>query len=383
MLVRCGLVEELRMSSSAWPEMLGSATVEREQRADARMRLFDLHVELFVNAPARDRETIRAFEALALGFMPQLGAAALAKAARVLAPCEDTPPAVLGYLFRRSAETRSAVLDLAPALPPLVADLLIGCGSARDLAGRPGLDPWTQERLLVMEDPRVEDALAANSLTALGEGALRHLIDRAAARPSLGRILLARADLGIVDEAALYLFADPARQRLVRDRIEASAVFQRRTLPRLSQEETDILVGHAGAGEIAAFQAKLASALSFAEPVAWHFLRSDRHDLLALALAACGMEESAAVRIFLTLHPAISHPVRSVFGLTETIRSVPQATARILVEFIMRQRVDQQERDDASRHAPINAPAGMPASSPAAVAPTERLQREEPRRLAG
>jgi hypothetical protein len=383
MVVCCGLAEELRMSSSAWPEMLGPATVERERRADARARLFDLHVELFVNAPARDRETIRAFEALALGFMPQLGATALSRAARTLAPCEDTPPAVLGSLFRRSAETRSSVLELAPVLPPLVADLLIGSGSARELAARPGLAPWTQERLLLMEDPSIDDELAANSQIALSEAALRHLVERAAARPPLARILLARANLGIVEEAALYLAADPGRQRLIRERIEASAVFQRRNLARLSREETEILVGCAGAGDVAGFEGKLSGALGFAEPVAWHFVRSDRHALLALALAAAGIEESAAVRIFLTLHPAISHPVRSVFGLTETIRSVTQATAHVLVEFIMGRRIEQQEQGSTHHHVPVYEPAGVPASPPGGAVPLDRPHRDEPRRLAG
>jgi hypothetical protein len=356
--------------------------VAGELRADARVRLFGLHVELFVNAPSRDRATIRSFEALALGFMPRLDAATLARIACMLAPCEDTPATVLAYLSQRSAETRGAVLDLAPALPPLVADLLIGSGRAADLAARAGLDAWTQERLLVMDDPAVDDRLAANLHVALADTALQRLIERAMARNTLAKALLVRPDLSLADEAALYLAANPARRMLIRDRIEASAAFQRRTLTRLPRPETDALVAQAAEGDLAAFEAGLSRAFGFAGDVSWRLLRPDRQDLLALALAALAVEEPAAMRIFLTLHPVIAHPVRSVFALAETFRSVAQATALVLVEAILGQGAARQAHRDGSRHVPVFEATGTPAR-PGAPAPAEQPPHEESRRLAG
>lgn len=361
--------------------MAGPAPVERELRADARVRLFDLHAELFVNAPSRDRETLRAFEALALGFMPRLDVATLARAARMLAPCEDTPAAVLAYLFQRSAETRGIVLDLAPALPPPVADLLIGSGRASDLAARPGLDAWTQERLVVMEDAAVDDRLAANHRVALGGPSLQRLIARAASHPPLAKALLARPDLSLADEAALYLAAEPARRARIRERIEASAAFRRRTLPRLGRPETDALVTQAAAGDLPSFEAALSQGFGLAGDVPWRLLRPERQDLLALALAALAVEEEAAMRIFLTLHPVIAHPVRSVFALAETFGGVPPATAVVLVEAILGQGAACLAARDGARPAPPPEAAGTAARpvAPAAVEPP----REASRRLAG
>ncbi|HEX2555836.1 MAG TPA: hypothetical protein VHL98_19220 [Microvirga sp.] len=350
-------------------------------RADARIRLFAMHVELFVNAPSRDRETVRAFEALALGFMPRLDAATLASAARLLAPCNDTPASVLAYLFQRSADTRDAVLDLAPTLPPLVADLMIGTGRAAGLAARPGLDAWTQDRLLVMEDPVVDARLAANPHITLTETVLRRLIARAAERPALARTLLAREDIALADEAALYLAADAGRRLLIRERIEASATFQRRSLVRLPQAEAVALAARAAEGDVAAFEAALSQAFGLAGAPPWRLLRPERQDLLALALAALGIEEQAAMRIFLTLHPVVAHPVRSVFRLAESFRSVPQATARVLVEAILGADAERHEWR-SGQHVPMFEATGT-AVRPGVPAPAEQPQREEPRRLVG
>jgi hypothetical protein len=349
-------------------------------RADARVRMFDLHVELFVNAPSRDRESIRAFEALALGFMPRLDTATLARTARLLAPCGDTPATVLAYLFQRSGETRAIVLDRAPVLPPLVADLLIGSGRAGELAARAGLDARMQDRLLAMEDPAVEDRLAANPHGGLAESALQRLVARAVHRPALARILLDRADLPRADEAALYLAADPARRLLIRERIEASAAFERRSLARLPGPDGDALVAHATEGDLPSFEAGLSRAFGFAGEVAWHLLPPERQDLLALALAALGLEEEAAMRIFLTLHPVIAHPVRTVFALAETFRTVPQATALVLVEAILGQGAARQER--RAGHGPAFESAG-PSARSGAPAAAEQPHRDESRRLVG
>lgn len=332
------LVEELRMSSSAWPDEFGLVPLRRALRADSRATLFRLHTELFVNAPTRDGESIRSFEALALGFMPRLDLGSLVALARMLAPCADTPATVLAYLIQRAHETRRLVLSLAPRLPTLVSDLLIGEGpsGAVALAARAELDVTTQERLVVMENAAVDEALARNAGLSLAESVLRRLIARAADNLDLGRILLARGDLALADEACLYPAADAARRERIREALEASAPFQRTSLPaRASDAEVASLLTSAEAADVVGLEAELNAALGLDPDTAWHLLRPERHELLALGLLVLGLTEAQGVRAFLTLHPTLSHSVRAVFDLTAAFRAVAPTTALVLIEAVL------------------------------------------------
>jgi len=381
------------MSSPAWPDELGLAPSGTDRRigrfpsADARARLFALHVELFVKAPSRDRETIRSFEALALGFLPRLDRASLLAAAHILAPCPDAPPDILTYLVQRAPETRELIIQLAPHLPPGIVDLLIGFGprDAVRLASRPGRGAALQERLFQLGDALVDEAFASNLTLTLAEPVVACLASRADAWPRLGRLLLARSDLAPADEAALYCAADPARRARIRARIEASSAAYGPALPsRLGAEDADALLAHAGESDLPGFEAALARALGLPPDTAWHLLRPERQELLALALIALGLEETACIRIFLTLHPAISHSVGAVFALTETVRAVPRATANALVEAILRQPVAQGREALVARppRATVD-PAGTPPQMPALRGPLEPAAYDALQRLAG
>src|SRR5918998_1273074 len=143
---------------SAWPD-LGSGWLPSE--APDRSALLRLHAEMFAKARARDRETLRAFEAIALGFLPRVDIATLIAVAEFVAPCPDTPDAVLVALAQRSREASAIVAGRAPRLPGAVVDLLLGTAQGRlSLAGRTGLDASTLERLLVCHEPGVDEALA-------------------------------------------------------------------------------------------------------------------------------------------------------------------------------------------------------------------------------
>src|SRR5829696_3769940 len=144
-------LKELRMgATSAWPDLWDIALAERAP-ADARATLLVMHAEIFASAPVRDRETIENFEAIALGFLPLVELQTLTTIARLLAPGIDTPAAVLEYLTRRSPETRRMVVALAPRLPGVAIDLLLGSAADRvALAVRRDLDARTLERLLMV-----------------------------------------------------------------------------------------------------------------------------------------------------------------------------------------------------------------------------------------
>jgi hypothetical protein len=353
----------------------------REERPDARATLFRLHVELFVNAPSRDRETIRSFEALALGFMPRLDLANLTPLAQQLAPCEDTPAAVLAYLVQRSAAMRALVLALAPAIPAEIADLLIGEGlpGAVALASHPRLSASAQQRLTVMEEAAVDEALARNVAVALSEPVLRRLLARAAEHPGIARALLTRPDLALVDEVSLYCAADPVRRAAMIGKIEASALFHRTGLPaRLSGPEVEALLARAHAGDVMGLEASLNEVLGFAPETTWHLLQPERRELLTLAFLVLGLDEENAIGIFLTLHPALSHSVRAVFALTDVFRAVAPSTALVILEAVF----DQSITRTGLRPAVTRLLALESNAAPAMLLRPTLPVRDEPQRLA-
>jgi hypothetical protein len=296
-----------------------------------------LHAELFVTAPARDRATIRSFEAIALGFLPRLDLATLLAVARLVVPCEDTPASILDHLVQRSPETRQIVVRQAPRLPTSVISFLLG--SARDriaLAARPDLDETTLGRLLVLGEEAVDTAVAANRRLNADHPAFERLLVRGHDRPAIACALLARDDLSAADEAVLYLAADAERRARILSRIAASAQFQRPHLPlRLTTWQVEQLLEVARCGDVPELEKLLSSGLGLPPSTQWRILEAGRHQLLALALRTLGVAEEDATRLFLTLHPALSHSVATVFGLVHTMRTVERATALALVEAIL------------------------------------------------
>ena len=367
------------MASSAWPDLWSVALAEGDP-ADARAKLLRLHAELFISAPIRDKDAVESFEAIALGFAPHVTQTVLVDVARMVASCPDTPASVLDALAQRFPETRDIVMDLAPRLPPTVVDLLLGTRRDRlALAARPDLDERTLERLLVLHDRDVDEALAANRALLPGDEGFAALIERARSNPALARALLARSDLPVADQAALYLFADMDRRVLIRSQVAASALFQRPHLPfRLAPAKAEELLAAAQRGDVAGFETQLTACFGLPPDVEWRLLERDRHELIALALRALGLEEEDATRIFLTLHPAVSHSVATVFSLVRIARIVARPTALALVEAILAARTAFAP---VGRHMPAMDPSGTPSAAPQAQHDRARRRTEDPQRI--
>src|SRR4051812_46329190 len=308
-------------ATSAWPDLWDIALAERAP-VDARATLMTMQAELFASAPVRDRDTIEAFEALALGFLPWVDPATRIAVARLVVPCPDTPETVLAYLTRASSETRTIVVALAPDLPGTVIDLLLGSPESRVLlAVRGDLVPATAERLALVHEGAVDHALARNAGVPATDPTLSQLVERARHDPALARALLQRGDLTASDEASLYLVADPEQRARIQERVAASALFQRTQLPlRPGPSEIENLHTLAARGNVPDFEAGLTSRLGLPSGTEWGLIEDRRHDLLALGLVACGVSEEDSTRIFLTLHPALAHSVLKVFGLVRVCR---------------------------------------------------------------
>lgn len=303
---------------------------------DACAALLKVNAEMFVAAPARDRESIETFEALAMGFLPKADRATLADIARILAPCPDTPPSVLDYLQRHTSESHGSVqhdrIDAAPA--PDRRRLATTAGRVQ-LASDRQIGEAMIELILVLREEASENALAANPALSSSWGAFHRLVRRAIDRPDLARILLERTDLARMHEACLYLAADRKRRALIREHLARSLAQGASTTLRLPEQGIAALTLAAADNDIAHFERTLSDAFGFPGTTEWHILQIGRHPLLALALKALGLERKEAACIFLTLHPALSYRLSALRELMHEMRDVPQAVALAIIEAVL------------------------------------------------
>jgi hypothetical protein len=352
------------MSRFEWPDLSCLASLARNQDLDVRPVLLRVHADLFAAAPSRDRATIEAFEALALGFLPTVDDATAAIVARKLAPIADTPVRILDALIQRGGEARTAILERSRmTAEPTGAVPRRG----RALPTPPPYKTLTFEEvdeLLALQDADVDLALARNGYTQLSSAQFEQLVQRARERPLLALTLLERRDLSIGDEAVLYLHADDARRGEIRSRLEPQAALAGRVPPpRADQGAVDMLLDHARALDVGAFEAQLTQMLRLTPAPSWRFQLEPRRELLALALVAAGLAPEECIRIFLTLHPAISRSVRTVFRLAEIARTVPRPVALHLVEAILGASAEAPRQ---GRYVPVMDPSGSPARDRAA-----------------
>jgi hypothetical protein len=330
---------ELRMSSSnpdLWSDLSGFGHAE-SATPDMRAALLKVNAEMFAAAPARDRESIETFETLMLGSLPRSDSATLLELARVLAPCTDTPASVLDYIVRHAPEARSIVVQNAVGLSAEVTRRQVATPAGRlRLAASSDLDLAVARKLLLLGESAVEEALAANPVLATDSTTFRELLRRSRHRPALARILLARNDLPMRDEASLYLGADVPRRLAIRERVTATLARRRITLScALTEEDVAELLGASRRGEVERLEEFLSTLFGFPPSTEWHVLAIGRHRLLALALKALGMTRADATRIFLSLHPALSYPLSAIKELVREVRDVPAPVALVIVEAIL------------------------------------------------
>ena len=328
------------MASSSNPDLwsgLSGFGSSESATPDMRAALLKVNAEMFVAAPARDRESIETFEALMLGSLPRADSVTLLALARILAPCADAPPSVLDYLVQHSAEARAIVLQHATRLPQTMnrRQLATPAGRLR-LAARLDLASATIRSLLLLREEDVAQALAANPAVAPGTASFKLLMQRARCRPALARILLERDDLPPSDAATLYLAADATRRAAIREQVAALLSRRRITLScALTEVDVAELVAVSRRGDVERLETLLSTFFELSSSVEWRVLELGRHRLLALALKALGLARRDATRIFLCLHPALSYPLSAIKELVREVRDVPGPVALALIEAIL------------------------------------------------
>jgi hypothetical protein len=342
------------MPDFQWPDLSSLASLARTQDLDLRPVLLRVHADLFIAAPSRDKETVRTFEALALGFLPLVDTATAAIVAHKLAPFPETPPRVLDALMRRGGEVRAAVLAGTPMASERgepVADANLR--RLRLLSRGRELSPADVSELLSARDEAIDLALARNVEAPLVPSELQQLAERGRNRSDLALALLER-ELGPGEEAILYLHADRTRRAQIRVRLEPVVALSATSyVPRASQNSVDLLVGAAMARDMPAFETELAGLLGLSVMPAWSFHSEERRELLALALVAAGVPDESCIRIFLTLDRTVACSVQAVFRLAQTVRTVSRPLATYLVEASLGVTIAAGR---PARHAPVIGP---------------------------
>jgi len=342
------------MSGSALSDLTSLMALGRERDLDMRPVLLRVQTDLFVTARHRDRATIMAFEALAVGLLAAIDDDTAAIIARKLAPVAETPESVLLLLVLRGGETRRAVIEQAPALSELMIAAATGDGADLSvfLAARHGLTAPEVAELVARDDAAVDLALARNPHLNVTGTTLDVLVDRARLRPALAAALLERDDLPAGHQAALYLSAPEGRRAAIRAGVAPLASARGHGFRAAAAPDCAELVRLAAAGAGLEFGAELAAMLRLDPAPPWSFGREEQHDLLPLALLAAGVGEEDTVRILLTLDPAIALSVATVFRLVRLFRETERPTAVYLVEAIL----GAARAPHSGRQVPVSAP---------------------------
>lgn len=352
-------------------DLSGLASLAQERALDLRPVVLRVQTDLFITAPVRDGVTIEAFEALACGLLPLVDKTTAASIARKLAPVRDTPENVLRVLARHSPEACCTVVALAPSLSAVIIEDAVASASqvAGAFASRSDLDDRQIALLVDQDETAVDLALAGNHALSFKGAVLDDLLARGRDDAAIAAALLVHPALSPVDQAPLYLHADDARRRAIRDGVAILAALRSAAFPKeagLSQR----LVDAAERQDHGEFGSGLAGGLRLARVPEWQFDALHRHELLALALRAAGVAEDETVRILLTLHPVIARSAPTVFGLVRLYRTVPRSSALHLVQAITGCPVMATAE---GQHVPALDPSGAP--SPAHAARRMRPER--------
>lgn len=356
------------MTDPHLPNLSGLVALAREGAIDIRPVLLRVQTDLFLSVPTHAPQAIASFQALATGLIPVVDEPTLGVVAHKLAPHPDTPPAVLEALRRAGGAAEEAVLALAPALDEelLLATARAGAPHlAAAVARRPHIAAPLADTLLARQSDLINAALAGNAAARLPADVLDRLVERARRAPDLAALVIARRDVGAMAKAALFPHAGGDERDLILSDIERHLALQgrRRAGPRLEAEARDRLVAAAARSDDTAFAAVLASILAADMGDVQRLVAEESGEMLALALIAAGVEEDDALRIFLTLTPALARSVERVFALIGRVRAVPREVALRVVDAVLGRPSEVTARgpQGSGTHVPVMAASGTPA----------------------
>jgi len=363
-------------------DLSGLADLAGSGAAEARPTLLRVRTRLFLDAASYSRDDIATFTTLACGLVPLVDADTRAFVAQALAGHPAAPAAVLEALLRSGGDAAAAVIAAMPTLPERWREEVLASGDRQLLAAlatRADLPTAVVRDLAARSDEAIMLAIARNSATPLPDAVIRDLTIRARRHVPLARALLARPDLPAMDAASLLPLAPVRQRKAILTRLaEQARVAPRRPRPAGSAV-TRALIDHAADRDRLGFGVLIARAIGLDAEGAARVLTDPTGELLALALIVAGLTPDEAVRIFLTLEPAIARSVETVFTLTERVRTTDAETALLALEACLGKRLDRAGGRGAG-HVPAMAPSRSPERAAADASPSVKGERESVRR---
>ncbi|MBY6241603.1 DUF2336 domain-containing protein [Methylosinus sp. Sm6] len=306
---------------------------ESERRlADAA--LLRATVDQFLMRPTHRPIDLDQFEKLACGLVQLLDAESVADCAGDLCGHAETPAAVIAALLEKGGRSARIVFERAAALHPGLVRVTAEHGPAElaaAIARRETLDRKIVAALASRGESEVLCALAANRRIHLDQAARRALVQMGRDDLKLARVLLDRDDLSL-DAEPLFLAADTHERRAIVREASARALASvgSDALARAPAQIAGRIRECALARDAEALAAVLAEGLDCRKARARAILADPGGEALALALLALGVDEDAAIRIFLGAERAAPDVAR-VRALVALMRSTPARAAQRLV----------------------------------------------------
>ncbi|HEV7329239.1 MAG TPA: DUF2336 domain-containing protein [Bosea sp. (in: a-proteobacteria)] len=350
---------------------------------DLRQVALRVKTDLLLATPSPSPEDMEAFRAMAEALIPVIDDATATILARKLASWPHAPREALAGLRARGGEVLAALISHGMPLSATEIEEIAaeGDGEAKiALAGRHDLISNASITLASYDSAEIDAALAANIAASLPHAALDLLLPRAAAVPTLGASLLARADLPASELTPLFLQASLEKRLAMIDAAKAHEALAPSPRPTvLDGEQISGLIATALTDRPGAFAA-LADAFGGDDRFAKAMANDPSRQLAALALVGCGASPEDATRFLIGLGDDAARSVERIFALVELMRSLQPAVARRLAQQIGGI-APRSTRPGALQ--PAMDPSGTPARAGAERAPSRSIVQEVRRRLGG
>jgi hypothetical protein len=353
------------MTMITTPELHGLLAIAQEEGLDMKPVLLRVLVDLDVGVANHTADEALQFREIASQMIPHVDEQTALVVACKLAAYPNTPPTLAESFIARADDSARITLGDAVWLPrhsmvnhAADADRLL----AAAVAARADLDASLMRLLLSRDEAVIDVTLAGNTAVALPHDVKDELLARGRDEPAIATAMLARPDLTGADRAVHFAAADRAARNHIID--EAMRLSQISGRNRQQRRAPDALVSALENAAVSRDERSFLTVLALGlgtSPAKAEILLADRSgESLAIALAALGIDDETATRIFMFRDPLIGHSTQRVFALVELMRRVHWAAADRIVTAML-----------GLEGAPIRGSGPRPTAEPVPAAPRQ------------
>ena len=347
------------------------------QRPDSHIRpvLLRVLVDMFVNKPHHRPSDLQQFEEMMAHLLDEADDEARLAVADQLSKHAQTPRSLLDRFVAQRGTIAAKVLAYAGMdSRALNAAAIFGTTAmAQAVARRHDIDVSVVRNLAERPENEVLCALIDNEAAPIDRSLFRYLARRAQDEPQLAGRLLERGGPG----ETVSLFLSAGRQQ----RADLIASARRQDLGTLGRpgpapvpvEMLAAIERAASAPGLEGLDVALAAALTCTMAEVGRLMDDPHGEPLAIALAALGISEQAAARIFILGDPVIGHSYEKVKALVGIVATVSPRAANKLLNAMLGRSTDAPRRSiPADTSEPVRRPDGRPAARHVETVPGAR-----------